>query len=142
MRVIPGSHLGTILKHEDTFGESNILTRGQQIANVDESVSVDIELRPGQMSLHHAQLVHSSGSNQSNHRRIGVALQAYMPPYVRQTIGENYALIVRGQDTYGNAISLRRPTRDMEPESVKQRNVVNEHWVNILYQGASKIRLY
>jgi len=107
MKVIPGSHSGGILRHQDTFGEDNILTRGQQIPDVDEDQAVNIELRPGQMSLHHAQVIHGSMPNPSDRRRIGVALQAYMPPHVRQTIGENYALIVRGQDTHGDAIPLR-----------------------------------
>ena len=141
MKVIPGSHSGGILRHQDTFGEDNILTRGQQIPDVDEDQAVNIELRPGQMSLHHAQVIHGSMPT-SDRRRIGVALQAYMPPHVRQTIGENYALIVRGQDTHGDAIPLRRPTQDMGPDAVQQRGKVNNNWSNILYRDAAEVRSY
>ena len=142
MKVIPSSHSSGISKHQDTFGENNILTRGQQIPCVDEDQAVNIELRPGQMSLHHAQVIHGSMSNPSDRRRIGVALQAYMPPHVRQTIGENYALIVRGQDTHGDAIPLRRPTHDMDPDAVQQRGKVNNNWSNILYRDAAEVRSY
>ena len=142
MKVIPGSHLSGISKHQDTFGEDNILTRGQQIVEVDEDQAVNIELRSGQMSLHHAQVVHGSMPNQSDHRRIGVALQAYMPPHVRQTIGENHALIVRGNDTHGDAIPLRRPVKDMDRKAVQQRGEVNKNWANILYWDAAEVRSY
>ena len=35
VRMIQGSHLLDIQEHIDTFGEDNILTRGQQIENID-----------------------------------------------------------------------------------------------------------
>ena len=35
MRFIPGSHLGRIVSHEDTFEADNLLSRGQRIAGVD-----------------------------------------------------------------------------------------------------------
>ncbi len=142
MKIIPGSHSSGISKHQDTFGESNILTRGQQIPDVDEDQAVNIELRPGQMSLHHAQVIHGSMPNRSDRRRIGVALQAYMPPHVRQTIGENYALIVRGKDPHGNVIPLQRPTKDMEPKAAKQREEVNNNWSKVLYRDAAEVRSY
>jgi ectoine hydroxylase-related dioxygenase (phytanoyl-CoA dioxygenase family) len=142
MKMIPGSHTSGILKHRDTLGEDNILTRGQQIPEVDEGRAVNIELRPGQMSLHHAQVIHGSMPNQSNQRRIGVALQAYMPPHVRQIIGENYASVVRGQDTNGNAVVLKRPTKDMDAEFIRTRKEVNDNWARILYRDASKTRHY
>ncbi|MGB1752673.1 MAG: phytanoyl-CoA dioxygenase family protein, partial [Paracoccaceae bacterium] len=39
MQMIPGSH-GEIRDHNDTFGEENILTRGQEVENVDASTAV------------------------------------------------------------------------------------------------------
>ena len=109
---------------------------------MDEDQAVNIELRPGQMSLHHAQVIHGSMPNRSDRRRIGVALQAYMPPHVRQTIGENYALIVRGKDPHGNVIPLQRPTKDMEPKAAKQREKVNNNWSKVLYRDAAEVRSY
>ena len=142
MRVIPGSHLGRILQHEDTFGEDNILTRGQKISNLAEEDAVDIELKPGQMSLHHPTIIHSSMPNQSDDRRMGLALQSYMTPSVQQTIGKNYALLVRGQETEGHAILLKRPEKDMNREAVFQREKANQNLSTILYHGSSKVRSY
>ena len=47
MTMIPGSHKQNIRKHEDTFAENNILTRGQVVKDVDESMLVDLILKPG-----------------------------------------------------------------------------------------------
>jgi len=80
MSMIPGSHVNDIQPHTDTYGEDNILTRGQEVINVDPSQAVDLILKPGQMSLHHAMTIHGSQPNQSQHqRRIGFPLQSFMP---------------------------------------------------------------
>ena len=54
MRVLPGSHVGEIAPHKDTFAPNNMLSRGQEMqVEVDERRTVDIVLEPGEMSLHH-----------------------------------------------------------------------------------------
>ena len=40
MRFIPGSHLGPILAHNDTFDPSNLLSRGQELDGIDENKAV------------------------------------------------------------------------------------------------------
>ena len=45
MNVLPGSHLGRSLEHEDTYHEDNMLTRGQAIKEIDESRAVSIAVR-------------------------------------------------------------------------------------------------
>jgi non-heme Fe2+,alpha-ketoglutarate-dependent halogenase len=142
MSMIPGSHAGHIREHEETFADDNILTRGQRVNNIDESKAVDLILRPGQMSLHHAEIVHGSQPNRSNDRRIGFAIQAYMPPLARQVLGENYWLKIRGKQLPGDCIALQRPRFDMDPEGVERRRLVNNNWASILYQGADQKRSY
>ncbi len=142
IRMLPGTHKGPIRPHEDTFHADNILTRGQQLNGIDGGGAVDVVLRPGQMSLHHLRVIHSSQPNQSSDRRIGVAMQPYMPPHMRQTKGEDYALLVRGEDTGGNWLPGRRPAYDMEPEAAAFRQKVNDWWGEILYDGAEKKRAY
>ena len=63
MSMIPGSHHKDIQPHQDTCGADNILTRGQEVTNVDASLAVDLILKPGQMSLHHAMIIHGSQPN-------------------------------------------------------------------------------
>ena len=63
MRVIPRSH-GRPLAHVERHARGNMLSRGQELAEaIDERDAVDVELRAGQMSLHHINLVHGSCGN-------------------------------------------------------------------------------
>ena len=142
MSMIPGSHKDAIQPHEETFHENNILTRGQEIQMVDESMAVDLILKPGQMSLHHATVIHGSQPNRSRQRRVGFAMQAYVPVGGRQVLGENYWLPMRGDCAQPDFIELKRPARDMDPIGVSERNKANRNWAEILYQGANQQRAY
>ena len=142
MSMIPGSHKNHICKHEDTFAKDNILTRGQVIRDVDNSNAVDLILKPGQMSLHHAQVIHGSQPNKSNRRRVGFVMQAYMPPHARQVVGRNYWLQIRGENQRPDSIALHRPRFDMDPIGVEDRRLANDNWAEILYKGARKKRAY
>ena len=141
MQMIPGSH-GKILDHNDTYGEENILTRGQEVQNVDESNVQSCPLRPGQMSIHSARVVHSSQPNRSNDRRIGFAIQSYIPPHVAQTLAPTYAQLVRGEDKIGNFKRAGRPSKNMASADVALRDEVSKSWAEILYAGAKKRRDY
>ena len=142
MRMLPGSHKGPIRSHKDTFGEHNILTRGQNIEGLDESAAVNVVLQPGQMSMHHLRVIHSSQPNRTDDRRIGFVVQPYMPTRMYQSKGEDYALLVRGHDTHGNFHPGRRPRHDMEPDAVAFRRKVNDLWSEMLYEGAEQKRAY
>jgi len=79
LRVIPRSHIAKRL-HEHLHEERTDLTLNQRMAEgtFDESSAVDIELEPGQMSLHDVYMIHGARPNTSGKRRTGVALR-YMP---------------------------------------------------------------
>ncbi len=116
LEVIPGSHLLDQLPHRDTFAGNNLLSRGQEVAvEVDGARAVRLDLRPGEMSLHHVRLVHGSPPNTSSARRIGVAIR-YIPTHVRQLHGEDSATLVRGVDDYRSFAHEPRPQRDFDPE--------------------------
>ena len=143
MTMISGSHRQEIREHEDTFAEHNILTRGQVIAEVDESKGVDLILEPGEMSIHHGAIIHGSKPNKSQQRRIGFSLQSYMPPDIAQVVGWNIWTHVRGkkrQDSDG--LTLDRPKFNMDPVTVSQRKIANENLSEILYKGAKRKRNY
>ena len=142
VRMIQGSHLLDIQQHIDTFGEDNILTRGQQIENINEERVLDIELEPGQMSLHHCRTVHGSRPNKTSNRRIGIALQAFVHPSTHQVYGEDYALLVRGRDDYGNFSKGPRPKTELDLGNVRFRDNANTRLSQILYAGAEKQRRY
>jgi ectoine hydroxylase-related dioxygenase (phytanoyl-CoA dioxygenase family) len=119
MRVIPGSHKLDQIEHHDTFAEGNLLSRGQEIAvDVDETRARMLELRPGEMSLHHVRLIHGSDPNPSGKRRIGFAIR-YLPTYVRQVVGtHDSATLVRGVDEFRNFEPEQRPESDLSEAAV------------------------
>ena len=79
LRVIPRSHAARQL-HEHLHEDRSDLTLNQRLAagSFDENDAVDIELQPGQMSLHDIYMIHGARANRSARRRTGVALR-YMP---------------------------------------------------------------
>jgi len=79
LRVIPRSHEGQLL-HEHLHEDRTDLTLNQRMADgtFDESSAADLELQPGQMSLHDVYMIHGAAANTSGQRRTGVALR-YMP---------------------------------------------------------------
>lgn len=78
LRVIPGTHMGGLLPHESTDEKGLALNQGLTKGVIDEREAVDIELEAGQISLHHAMIVHGSNANRSAKRRCGYAIR-YMP---------------------------------------------------------------
>jgi hypothetical protein len=114
MRVIPGSHELGSHKHVETFDKDNLLSRGQALADVDESTAVDIVLKPGEFSLHHGHLFHSSEPNTSDDRRIGFAMM-FIPAHVESVIGRRSATLISGEDRYGHWDHDPLPTRDRDP---------------------------
>mgnify|MGYP001162669349 FL=1 len=142
MQMIPKSHQGGIVEHHDCFGEDNILTRGQTIEGIKEEEALDVTLKPGQMSLHHVRNIHSSSPNRSDDRRIGLALQSFIPTSLRQTLGEDYALLMRGKDPDQHFLRARRPQSAYDPEGAKFREIVNQRFSEILYHGSMKKRAY
>lgn len=79
LRVIPGSHANRQL-HEHLHEDRSDLVLNQRMADgtFDEADAVDLELEPGQMSLHDVYMIHGAAANRSPRRRAGVALR-YMP---------------------------------------------------------------
>ena len=142
MSMIPGSHLDPIHRHDETFHEDNILTRGQQIGDVDETQAVDLILRPGQMSFHHARTIHGSRPNRSTQRRAGYAIQAYAPAGTRQVLGENLWMPARGDFMADDFVELQRPRADMDAAAAGERERANQNWAQILYHGANQKRNY
>ncbi|HET7114182.1 MAG TPA: phytanoyl-CoA dioxygenase family protein, partial [Pyrinomonadaceae bacterium] len=72
MRVIPGSHKHGLLEHDNVQDPNLLNRRGERLRmDVDESQAVDVVLRPGEMSLHHTNIVHGSNPNTSDGPRIG-----------------------------------------------------------------------
>ena len=79
LRVVPRSHLRQHL-YDHLHEDRTDLTLNQRMAegSFDEASAVDLELQPGQMSLHDVYMIHGAKANTSGKRRTGAALR-YMP---------------------------------------------------------------
>ena len=66
MRVIPGTHRGEVLPHDDRYDEDNMLTRGQELTRgFNETKAMLMPLEPGQITVHNYRIAHASGPNDS-----------------------------------------------------------------------------
>ena len=138
MKVMPGTHTGETLPHEDTYDSDNMLTRGQAIRGLDEAHAVSMPLAAGEMSLHNYCLAHGSGPNLSSDRRIGVSMH-FMPPDTRQVVGAwDCAALVRGADRFGHFAHTPVPARDFDPEAVAFHARAAGAMREVLYAGAAR----
>lgn len=106
MQVLSGSHKAGMLPVDySEIAPTNLLASGQRARiEVDEDKLVTMALQPGEMSMHHVSLVHSSRPNHGDDRRIGFSV-AFMPTYVRQTTElRATAMLMRGEDTCGHYV--------------------------------------
>lgn len=117
MEVLPGTHRQGQLHHAQFDEPDNMLSRGQTLTvDFDRRNCVFMALKAGQMSLHHTHLIHRSGPNLSNDRRIGFGI-SYIPASARcRSPVRQAAALVRGVDRYGHFDDERRPEADFGPE--------------------------
>ncbi len=140
MRMVPGSHHG-VLAHKDKFGEDNLLSRGQTLADaVDEASVVDMTLAPGQMSMHHGLVVHGSNPNRSDHRRIGLNFQFITPAVRQREMTGDSAMLVRGADRGGHFAPEPRPVVDFAPESIAFAEDIASRRQKMMFRGVDEDR--
>lgn len=116
--VLPATHKDGQFPVNCDVVDANLLTSGQNVdMEIDVSKTVDMVLAPGQMSLHHTHAVHGSNPNKSTGRRLGVCVH-YIPTHLHQ-LGEcrATALLVRGEDEFGNFALETPPVGDGDAAS-------------------------
>ena len=120
MQFLPGSHkLGQLPLGNPDIDKGNLLSSGQTVNFDTSSVTpVPVELKPGQASIHHAFLIHSSAQNLSRERRLGMTL-IYHPPNLSQ-LGDvrTSGLLVRGTDLSKNFEHEAPPKSEDDPETI------------------------
>jgi non-heme Fe2+,alpha-ketoglutarate-dependent halogenase len=96
-----------------------MLSRGQEIAvEVDERRAVDVELRAGEMSLHHVDIVHGSNRNRASWWRTGFIVR-YSTPRMPQAATP--VVIARGRPAPHLPTLTARPALTREEALVAQR---------------------
>ena len=95
-----------------------------------------VELAPGQASFHHGKLLHGSGANHSDERRLGFAIN-YISTGVRQTVAkEDFAMLVRGEDRHGHFQLVPPPGADLSEEGLAWHRHILTAQNEALYDGA------
>ena len=115
-----------------------MLTRGQTIENVPIEETEPVILKAGQMSLHHPTVIHGSGLNRSNDRRIGFVVQSYIGSNVDQVLGKIYVQKARGEDTHQFHEYSNVPKGLMVKEDIISWNKAKDELSKIFYSGATK----
>jgi hypothetical protein len=108
MRVIAGSQARGLLPHAEHRDQDNLLRRGERVGiEVDERDAIDLELRPGEMSLHHCNIIHGSNANRSDQKRIGFIVRFVTSRLDRRG---RPLVSVRGDHDPGRLELAREPT--------------------------------
>ena len=137
LQVIPASHKTGLLPHQEASGTDSILAREQYIAvGFDTSKAVDMVLRPGEIGLFSADIIHGSGTNDSGERRL-LLLVEMMPACVEQRAHRDSAMLVRGVDNYRNYDHEPPARAEFGPDELAAwQNVVSKRAKNV-FRGSS-----
>ncbi len=96
VRVVPGTHRHDL--HElRRRGDVQSVLGSESDVEVDESLAVDLELAPGDVEVHHPNILHGSWPNTSPRRRCGLTIR-YIPTSTR---------IVGDEQPFASAFLLR-----------------------------------
>jgi non-heme Fe2+,alpha-ketoglutarate-dependent halogenase len=124
MQMVRRSHLCGALNHETTYDDSSMLKRGQQVTTpIDNKQIFDINLHPGQASIHHTLTLHRSGPNNSDNWRLGVGFN-----YVSAQVGplpgyEDSAMPLRGNVEKSRFILTQAPQSDLDAAALESFDV-------------------
>jgi len=125
MRVLPGTHKeGVLPLGEPDLSEKSMLPSGMQTAfDVSRVDPVAMPLEAGEASVHHGEVIHGSLPNMADQRRMGITFM-YMPAHMGQRGDRRTtALLVRGEDKYGNFDPEVPPLHDDEPEAIGRHEI-------------------
>lgn len=118
--VLPGTHKRRS-HHIEKRHENNVLGKGLTVSEtLDEGTAVDIVLKAGEMSLHHANIIHGSKPNTSTGLRIGFAVR-YVSTAVHQERPHHAVILARGQDDYHYYNIQEKPTTGLKEGLITQK---------------------
>ena len=139
MRMLPGSHTQGIVSHHDTWDPNNILTRGQTIkSEIDEERAIWVTLQQGEASFHHVNMWHASKPNETERRRVGLALRYITPEARQERVETDFATLVRGKDHFGHFLPEARPSATMHTDAVAEHQRIAEIQGQIYLKGTNR----
>ena len=130
LAVIPGTHTA-VAPFDLVSNPSQPNRRVARVRNPDAGRAVLLTLRPGEIAIFSANLVHGSGANRSPRRRVAV-LHDYTPAAAQQSRGRGSGQLVMGTDRFGHFAPEPIPGPDFEANAAMRRRVLNAYPENIL----------
>ncbi|MBV9522507.1 MAG: phytanoyl-CoA dioxygenase family protein [Alphaproteobacteria bacterium] len=138
IRAIPGSHQGPLLPHKEAFKTDSLLSREQYIdAPLDHAAAVDLALEPGEIALFNNAIIHGSKPNFGEDRRILFLLEM-VPTHAYQHSPRESAILVRGQDAYGNFDPDPPPRQEMGAAELAAWERAVAIQASVLFRGAER----
>ncbi|MEN6498305.1 MAG: phytanoyl-CoA dioxygenase family protein [Thermoguttaceae bacterium] len=131
MRAVPGPqrHHVSILSP----GDGPQQKRRTTAVEVDEDKAIDVVLHAGEMSLHDIDIIHGSGPNHSDEKRIGFVVR-YITPAARPLSGRPPVILGRGHDTGEHFQHASPPTETDAGEAIRRmRASAAEHLEAMLH---------
>ncbi|MFZ0390350.1 MAG: phytanoyl-CoA dioxygenase family protein [Calditrichia bacterium] len=101
MRVIPGTQHLDLQELEERRDVDNVLESAMNASMVEEAKAVDLLLKPGDVSIHHPNIIHGSNANTSDRWRRSLTIR-YIPATTR-VLDENWpcVMMLRGNPVEG-----------------------------------------
>ena len=102
MRVVPRTQQRELQKTRRRDDVDSVFGSGMDVSVVDETAAVEVVLAPGDVSVHHPNVVHGSNANRSPRRRCGLTIR-YIPTSTRITSDQAWpsAFLLRGRAVAG-----------------------------------------
>lgn len=132
LSVVPGSHKSILPfeLHENHDGQA--MRKVARTLDVGEDKAVALTLSPGEATIFSGRLIHGSGANNSQARRVSV-LTDYTAAHARQSCGIGSGQLLRGVDTWGYIAQEPTPLGDCEEADVRnRREILNRYPENPL----------
>ncbi|MEM9464240.1 MAG: phytanoyl-CoA dioxygenase family protein [Actinomycetota bacterium] len=138
MRFVRGSHRFGSVEHHDTYGADNLLSRGQEITvDHDPADEVAVEMRAGEISLHHGLTFHGSGPNTTDEPRVALVIRYVTPDMGKAGGARDYAMLVRGADRHNHLIKVAAPERDFDAAHLALHTEMDDAQLEALGDGAT-----
>lgn len=130
LAVIPGSH-HAIRPFDLVENPGQARRKVARVRDVDPSGAVYLPLRPGEVAVFSANVVHGSAPNESAARRFAV-LHDYTATTARQSVGAGSGQLVRGRDVHRHFAHEPVPTGRFEDDARVRRAILTAYPENIL----------
>lgn len=128
LQIIPESH-HRLYAHDMIPSENSMLPSGLSITEkFNKKTAIDIELKAGEMSLHHVNIIHGSNPNISENPRIGFAIR-YISTEVTQELYHHDVILAMGKYDGNHYKLLDNPPKYNNQFSVESQKKAHLQYV-------------